>query len=154
MICTHSVAFATLWDSWLGGGHSSSAEKGVFHRPCRLFLLLEESFMSCGSAMIAALSFLAFSFHRLTSLHDNSVRVRGFAPESLKSCGFHGAVWPSDGITRSCVLVDWPRYHGTGQSAGRGERSAVCGVIGLLEAVRNMGLTVQTGQSQISRGVL
>jgi len=146
-------SFATLWDSWLGGGHSPSAEKGVFHHPCRLFLLLED-FMACGSDMRQILdSFLVSLFHRLTSLHENSVRVRDFAPESLKSCGFHGAVGPSDGILRSRALVGVTRFHGSRTLVGRGERVTVRGVVGEREALRNSGLTEHSGQSQISRGV-
>ena len=101
--------------------------------------------------MIASLSqFFSRHFHRLTSLHDNSVRVGGFAPESLKICGFHGAVGPSDGILRSRALVGVTRFHGSRALVGRGECDAVRGVVGLWEAVRNTGLTVQTGRVRLA----
>ena len=151
MICAASRAFATLWDSRLGGGHSPSAEKGDFPRPCRLLHSRDVSTLP-GSGVQDSSNVLFFP--RLTSLHESSVRVRGFVPESLKSCGFHGAVGPSDGILRSRALVDWLRSHGAHQSVGRGERVTVRGVVGEREALRNTGLTDSHGQSQISRGVL
>lgn len=146
-----NATFVTVVISRLGGGHSPSAEKGDFPHPCRLSHSRDVLPLPGSSAPRHRQ--LYAHFPRLTSLYENSVRVRLFVPKTANTAAFTGQSGPSDGFTRSRVPVGLLRFHGSQRPEGRGRRGAARGVIEYREGIRHIGLTDRHGQSQISRGV-